>query len=938
MTPEDREILLLATELPPERRRAFLEQRLGEHDDRLRAVLALLSAYEGVGTTFLDADAPGEDDATVHVEGYEIRGILGEGSFGTVYLAQEQGQINREVALKVLRVVDTRAYERFHAERQYLAILEHPSIARIFAAGQAEDGRPYFAMERIHGKPITSHADAHQWSVERRIVAFMEVCKGVAYAHRSGVLHADLKPSNILVDTSDDRPRIIDFGVARTLSDRGPEAVAQRSLAGTPFYMSPELARGHAVDTRSDVYSLGVLLYQMLTGRVPAQKISSLPRHAFFQALGTTPAEPASESFASGSAKDRDELAAKRGTTARRLRRRLAGDLDAILDKALRLDPNERYSTVDALQEDIERSIARLPIAARGRRVDYIIRQAVLRHRLKLASLCLVLIVAVAGWTVWKQVARSDERAALSAQAAADWSRSAHGITDFFVSVLNKVGSEQSLEEASSTLGLLRVASKELDDKFRESPLVKAQLRHLIASAYMRVDAPAEAQREFEALGEIYRGIPGEESRSEAWRADLDAVGMMILAGRLEQAQTELVRLRTAMESIELGTTEFDQLELETNEAIAALSLGQLDRAIASATEAVKIGQRTKQGPESLASVYDVRTILAVALARRGDAEEARVVIDTLKRSPVPSHQRPDTIRYLEQCFEWEALSTAPSIEQVDATQKYFESLAARHGRYTPAARGAAMELAGELWKADKGERAELLIREQHSWLVENHGPDHPKLASVLRDLSEFAMARDDTERARKLLVQAERLGANDPDSGFRVKLRVAQAQIALIDDDSERAASCYEEAYEAQVKLNGPASNRSQGLREALATTLVVVGEFERAAREFEGLLATKQGSGAGDALRPARVSLKLGLVCGRLGRHEKARAHLTRAHALASELEVPGAAKTEADAADILARFFACKGDEEQTREWRRLRKEATQRLAAETGSERH
>ncbi len=304
---------------------------------------------------------------------YRIESVIGEGGMGTVFLAQQVEPVQRAVALKLIKLgMDTRAIvRRFEAERQVLARMEHPGIARILDAGVAPDGRPYFVMELVRGEPITQWCEAQRLDTPARIRLFLQVCAAVQHAHQKGVIHRDLKPSNLLVTQLDGMPapKVIDFGIAKALDQDGPavtEVAGAGPVAGTPEYMSPEqagLIDADGVDIRSDVYSLGVVLYELLTG--------------------TTPARARTRS----------------GTTRRpgSIRPRLRGDLDAIILKAVALEPSRRYATVAALAEDLERHLRHEPVQARPAGAAYLTAQFARRHTLALGAAAVVLLALLTG-------------------------------------------------------------------------------------------------------------------------------------------------------------------------------------------------------------------------------------------------------------------------------------------------------------------------------------------------------------------------------------------------------------------------------------------------------------------------------------------------------------------------------------------------------------
>jgi len=306
---------------------------------------------------------------------YKLLSVLGEGGFGVVYLAERQRPVKRRVALKVIKPgMDTKqVIARFEAERQALALLEHPNIAHVFNAGTTDAGRPYFVMEYVKGVPITEHCDRHKLTIEERLNLFLQACEAVQYAHQKGIIHRDVKPSNIQVCIQGKQviPKVIDFGVAKAISQPLTErtlVTEQGQFVGTPEYMSPEQAEmtGQDVDTRSDIYSLGVVLYELLTGVLPFDPATLREggvdhiRQVIREEDPKTPSTRLSTLYGEESTR----LAQRRRVDPGALQRRLRGDLDWITLKAMEKDRTRRYQTAHALAEDIQRHLAYEPVLA----------------------------------------------------------------------------------------------------------------------------------------------------------------------------------------------------------------------------------------------------------------------------------------------------------------------------------------------------------------------------------------------------------------------------------------------------------------------------------------------------------------------------------------------------------------------------------------------
>ncbi len=427
MTPERWQevqgLLHHALEKPSSERSAFLEQACAD-DAALRAeVSSLVSSAEESGDFLETPAAPVAEAHAVEeperrrIGPYLVDRLLGSGGMGSVYLAvRADEQYEKRVAIKVVMRGTDFVLRRFRQERQILAGLEHPNIARLLDGGTTDDGLPYFVMEYVEGEPITTFCD-HRWlDVEERLLLFRVVCGAVHFAHQNLIVHRDVKPGNILV-TADGVPKLLDFGIAKLLHPEPASEASDRTLTSirlfTPEYASPEQIRGERVTTSSDVYSLGTLLYELLTGRRPYRVKGRTTEEITKAVLEEEPEKPSTAVIRPR--EGQTEAASPAHGEPRKLKRLLSGDLDTIVLKAMRKEPDRRYASAEQLSEDIRRHLEELPVAARRDTVRYRTEKFLRRNKAGVAAAVLVLLALVGGLvaTSWEaRVARREHERA----------------------------------------------------------------------------------------------------------------------------------------------------------------------------------------------------------------------------------------------------------------------------------------------------------------------------------------------------------------------------------------------------------------------------------------------------------------------------------------------------------------------------------------------
>ena len=824
MAPENREradqILREAVGLSPDDRDAFLAERCAGDAELRRSVERRLRdrVRKELGAGFSDllpedrrqpepelspeesttTDAPPRETIPVRIGPYRILQRIGAGGMGAVYAAEQEEPIRRRVALKVIkRGMDTeQVLARFEAERQALALMDHPNIAKVFDAGETEHGLPYFVMELVKGEPITTFCDRHRLPIRKRLELFIPVCHAVQHAHHKGVIHRDLKPSNILVAVSDDAsiPKVIDFGVAKATAAALTEKTlftAQGQLIGTPAYMSPEQAEmgGLDVDTRTDVYSLGVLLYELLTGALPFD-VETLRRAALARIQEIIrheePKRPSTKVSTLG-ARSRDAAHA-RSTDAARLSRQLRGDLDWIVLRAMAKDRTRRYETANGLALDVGRHLRDEPVLAGPPSAAYRMGKFAKRHRVALAFVAVV--VASLSY-----VGFESNRQRVAAQRARDESEA---VTDFLSQMLGAVEPEKKGKDVT-VREVLDEAAKTIGEKYEAQPLVRARLMMTMGNVYRSLGHYAEARP--------------------------------LLEGAL------------AIREKELGPEHLDVARSLNNLARLLFEIGDYAGARLLYERSIAIREKAV-GPEHLDLVPSLNN-LAVLLWKTGDYEGARPlqerVLAIREKALGPDH--PDVAGALNNL----AILLWQTGDYAGARPLYERALAIQEKEFGPDHLKVAEGLGNlAVLLFDTGDFAAARPLQERALAIQEKalGPDHPNVATTLgnvadlrRQEGDYAGARPLYERA--LAIRERAFGVDHPDvAGDLHNL----ANLLTDTGDYAQARAYYERALAIREKAFGADHADVASSLNGLADLLRKTGDYTEARSLYERALAIRE------------------------------------------------------------------------------------------------
>ncbi len=884
--PSVNEIFLRAIEAgSPSERAAVLDRSCGDNVELRRKVEALLMAHDGAGS-FLEHPAPGLVSARSVTSGegatlpspepgesslridektepfgpnafssdnpvsrpltegpgtrigpYKLLQQIGEGGMGAVFLTEQERPVRRQVALKLIKSgMDSRnVLARFDSERQALALMDHPHIARVFDAGTTPDGRPFFVMELVKGFPITEYCDQHHLDLPARLALFRQVCSAVQHAHQKGIIHRDLKPSNILVESHDDRPvpKVIDFGLAKAT---GGIRLTEHSLftafgtvAGTPLYMAPEQASFNAldVDTRADIYALGVILYELLTGSTPIAR-ESIQRAALDEMMRVIrEVEPPTPSSRIGTSEALPSLAASRQVEPARLARLVRGELDWIVMKALAKERERRYFSAVGLADDVECYLNHQPVSAGPPTAAYRLSKFVRRHRVQVVAASLVvlaLVLGVVGTTLGLIEARRQEQIAVNEAQAREEARHAEagqrGIA------------EQQRQKAEKRLGQVAKMNEILGSIFRDLDIRKAKTenRPLEAVLAERLDR-ATAAIEGEATGDPLAVA----------RMQIALGGSQLSLGYPDRAIALFTKARATL-AAGLGPDHPDTLESMNNLARSYVMAGQIDRALKLFGETLEL-RKAKLGPDHPDTLTSMNN-LAVSFIQAGQVDRAlRLGEETLalkRRKLGPDH--------LETLRSMGVLTVSYFMAgQIDRALKLGEeTLELQKAKLGPDhldTLGSMNHLAASYARTGQMDRALRLLEEALALKRTKLGPDHPGTLGGMASLAASYAEAGQFDRALKLgeetlELQKAKLGPDHPDTLTSMgNLADSYAEAGQFD----RALKLFGETLELMKAKLGAGHTYTLAVLENQARCLADYVQLDRAEAAWDALIAAR-------------------------------------------------------------------------------------------------
>lgn len=659
------------------------------------------------------ADPPADGPPLPRIRAFQLVRCVGEGGMGVVYLAEQSEPVRRRVALKVMRTALASEADRlrFRTEQQALATLEHPNVTRLFEVGTTPEGMPFIAMEWVPGDTVCDYCDSHRLGIRARIELFLTVCDGVHHAHQKGVIHRDIKPSNVLVTEVDGRPvaKVIDFGIAKALSEEAPSAtLLGEHLLGTPSYISPEAVRsGRAsqVDTRADVYALGLILYRLLAGSQPFEE-EDRPLLDRLRDVAETGAPEPTRWLARRAPAEVAEAARLRGTTPRGLLRALRGDLDWIVMRAVAREPGERYGSVSDFRADLQRYLRHEPLEARAPGTLYRLRRLARRHRGAVAGGAAVLAVLLAGIAT----------TTLEARRAREAQEQSDRVATFLADLFSEANPWNANRPDMTAHDLLLLGARRLQTDLSEDPVVRARLMQEIGVSLMHQGDGAAAGPLLEEALRLRRAHLGPRD----YRVGNTLLELGVLRkgeGRLEEAER---LLRGAAEVQRAAGRPVPHAQALADLGTLLELRGRLPEARVALEESLRIREREMDPGDPW--IANSLTGLGRVYALQGEFARADSAL-----------QRAQAIRLAR---------NGPEHYSVSRTLKDIGFLRIREGRWA---------------------EADSVLRRSLAIAAAVRGPDHPFLAPLLRDLAQTADHLDRAGEAGELRRRAAAIERTAP-------------------------------------------------------------------------------------------------------------------------------------------------------------------------------
>jgi serine/threonine protein kinase len=718
-------------------RGAFLQHACAGDTPLLHEVLGLLAAHEGTGPVgHMDTPAPGAPPLE-WVGPYRLVRRVGEGGMGAVYLAERAGEgFTQLVALKLIRAgfADPQLQERLAVERRILARLEHPGIARLIDGGSTPTGQPYYAMEFVEGTDLLRYCDDHGVPLRGRLKLFIRVCEAVHYAHQQLVVHSDLKPGNIMV-TPDARPKLLDFGLAKLLEHEGGRDATQTAPWLTPAYASPEQLLEGRVSTLTDVYALGVVLYELVTGRRPYEVEGMNPAELTRVVCEEVPPPP-STVVASGAALS---------TSARRLRRQVAGDLDVIMLKALAKEPARRYASAAEFADDLRRYLEGLPVVARPDSLVYRVTKLVQRHKPSVVAALAITVFLVGGLGAALWQAREASIARGRAEAAL---REARDVSEFLLGLFDASDPQATFGDTVAARALLRRGAAEVE-RLDGQPVIQARMLMTLGHVHENLGRYEDAERFYLRALEQRRTVlgPGDVEVAET----LDHLGALYRrVGRYREADS-LYHVALRIKRARLGADHPAVAETLYLLGFLMPYLGRMEESEQYYRRALAIQRRTLPPDDPRPSQTMIQ--LATILSRRGKQDDAEALLREALATRVSAYGAGAPVVADAKTYLADFLHGVRRQDE-EAERLYREAVAVHRrspqgglNELTHAIEG----LAGVAEAVGRYGETETLRREIVALRQHYLGPEHPSVANGLAGLGDFLHRRGRLAEAEQL-------------------------------------------------------------------------------------------------------------------------------------------------------------------------------------------